>query len=126
MSTLGNLLWIIFGGFIIFILYVFGSLILMITIVGIPFGIQTLKMAGFALMPFGREAIPGERASGCLYLLMNIIWILFAGIEIALMHLVLALICAITIIGIPFAVQHVKLAGLALVPFGMDIRNSQN
>ena len=124
MSDLGNLFWIIFGGFIIFLMYVFGSLILMITIIGIPFGLQTLKMANFALMPFGKEAVAGERFSGCLYLLMNIIWLLFAGIEIATVHLVLALICAITIIGIPIAIQHVKMAGLALFPFGMDIRNS--
>ena len=122
MNSLGNLLWILLGGFIIFILYLFGSLILIITIVGIPFGLQTLKMANLALFPFGREAVQGERAGGCLYIIMNIIWLLVAGIEIAVVHLVLAFIFAITIIGLPFAVQHIKLAYLALVPFGMDIR----
>ena len=123
MSTIGNLIWIVFGGFIIFILYLFGSVILMITIVGIPFGVQTLKMANLALFPFGREAITTERSSGCLYLIMNIIWLLFAGIEIAVLHLILAFLMAITIIGIPFAAQHLKLATLALMPFGMDIRD---
>ena len=121
MDTLGNLLWIFFGGFLIFILYLVGSLILCITIIGIPFGIQTLKMAVFALSPFGNEIQHGARAGGCLHVLMNIIWIVFAGIEIAITHLILALLCAITVVGIPFAVQHVKMAGLALVPFGADI-----
>ncbi len=121
MNTLGNLLWIILGGFIIFILYLIGSIILFITIIGIPFGIQTLKLAAFSLMPFGKEVRPGERFSGCLYILMNVIWILVAGLEIAIVHLVLALIFAVTIIGIPFAIQHLKLATLAFVPFGNDV-----
>ncbi len=122
MNTIGNIIWIVFGGFLIALMYLLGSLLLMLTIVGIPFGIQTLKMANLALFPFGREAVQGERAGGCLYIVMNIIWLLVAGIEIALTHLVLALLFAITIIGIPFALQHLKLAYLALVPFGMDIR----
>jgi uncharacterized membrane protein YccF (DUF307 family) len=121
MNTIGNLLWIILGGFIIFLFYLIGSIILMITIIGIPFGIQTLKMANLALFPFGREAVPTERSGGCLQVIMNIIWILVAGIEIAISHLVLALIFAITIVGIPFAMQHLKMAYLGLVPFGMDI-----
>ena len=125
MDTAGNVLWFILGGFIIFILYLFGSAVLLITIVGIPFGLQTLKMANLALFPFGREAVQGERASGCLYIIMNIIWLLVAGIEIAIVHLVLAVLFAITLIGLPFAAQHLKLAYLALVPFGMDIREGR-
>ncbi|MDH5367364.1 MAG: YccF domain-containing protein [Cyclobacteriaceae bacterium] len=121
MNTIGNLLWMILGGFIIFLLYLFGSLILFVTIIGIPFGIQTMKMAVVALTPFGYNIKHGERSSGCLSIIMNIIWILFAGIEIAITHLVFALICAISIVGIPFAIQHVKLASLSLVPFGADI-----
>ncbi len=121
MNAIGNLLWIIFGGFIVFLIYLFGSLILFITIIGIPFGIQTLKMASFALLPFGRQVSPGERMSGCLHIIMNIIWILVAGVEIAVTHLILALLCAITIIGIPFAKKHVELAMLGLIPFGHDI-----
>jgi len=121
MSTIGNIIWIVFGGFIIFLFYLFGSLILMITIIGIPFGIQTLKMANLALLPFGREAVATERAGGCLQIIMNVLWILFAGIEIAVLHLCLAFIFAITIIGIPFAMQHLKMAYLGLMPFGMDI-----
>ena len=121
MNEIGNLLWIIFGGFIIFLMYLFGSLILFITIVGIPFGVQTMKLALLSLMPFGKDVRPGERAGGCLYIIMNVIWLLVAGIEIAIVHAVLAVFFAITIIGIPFAVQHLKLAYLALVPFGNDI-----
>ena len=121
MNTIGNLLWIILGGFIIFIFYLIGSIILMITIIGIPFGIQTLKMANLALFPFGREAVQTERSGGCLQIIMNVIWVLVAGIEIAICHLVLALLFAITIVGIPFAMQHLKMAYLGLVPFGMDI-----
>jgi uncharacterized membrane protein YccF (DUF307 family) len=123
MNVIGNLLWILLGGFIIALFYLLGSIILFITIVGIPFGIQTLKLASLALFPFGREAVRAERSSGCLYVIMNVIWILVAGIEIALCHLFLALIFAITIIGLPFAQQHIKMTSLALTPFGMDIRN---
>ncbi len=121
MNTLGNVLWIILGGFFIFLFYLIGSLLLMITIVGIPFGLQTLKMANLALFPFGREAVQTQRAGGCLHIIMNIIWLLVAGIEIAVTHLVLALLFAVTVVGIPFAAQHLKLAYIGLVPFGMDI-----
>ena len=116
MSTAGNLLWFILGGFLIAILYLVGSLILMLTIIGIPFGIQTLKMTALALAPFGREVDRTESAAGCLNIVMNIIWVLVAGVELAILHLILALFFAITIIGIPFAKQHVKMAYLALVP----------
>jgi uncharacterized membrane protein YccF (DUF307 family) len=121
MSFIGNLIWIIFGGFFVFLYYLFGSIILILTIVGIPFGIQTLKLAGLALFPFGKEVQQGKRATGCLYIIMNIIWIVVAGVELALIHLLFAFLFAITIIGIPLAVQHVKLAGLALIPFGYDV-----
>lgn len=125
MNTLGNLLWIIFGGFIIFLLYLFGSIILFISIIGIPFGIQTLKMAMLSLSPFGKEISHGERSGGCLYIIVNIIWVFVAGLELAIVHLVLAVLCAITIIGLPFAKQHIKLAMISLVPFGVDIKESK-
>lgn len=123
MNTAGNLIWFLLGGVIIVILYIVGSFILFITIIGIPFGIQTMKMAVLAIAPFGKEAIQTERASGCLHILMNIIWVLFAGIELAVTHLMLALLFGITIIGLPFARQHIKMASLALIPFGMEIRD---
>ena len=121
MHTLGNVLWVIFGGLIIFVLYVIGSIILMITIVGIPFGIQTLKIAGFAIWPFGRETRAGPKADNALYIIMNVIWILVAGLEIAVVHFILMALFGITIIGIPFAKQHFKLAIIALVPFGHEV-----
>lgn len=121
MYFLGNLIWLLFGGLIIAILYIIGSLILMITIVGIPFGIQTLKMASLALWPFGRDTRVHERASGCLYIIMNIIWLLCGGLWIALSHAVFGLLLCISIIGIPFGLQHFKLTSVALNPFGRDI-----
>ena len=121
MNSLGNILWIIFGGFLLFLIYLLGSIILIITIVGIPFGVQTLKLAVLALLPFGKTVQSGERASGCLYIIMNVIWIVTVGIELAILHLILAVLCAITIVGIPFARQHIKLASVALIPFGHDI-----
>jgi len=121
MNFLGNLIWLIFGGLIIAIEYLIGSIILMITIVGIPFGIQTLKMASLSLWPFGRDTVVHSRASGCLYILMNIIWLLTGGIWIAITHVIFGLILCITIIGIPFGLQHFKLTAIALSPFGRDI-----
>jgi uncharacterized membrane protein YccF (DUF307 family) len=123
MKILGNLVWLIFGGIIIAVEYFVGSLLLMITIVGIPFGIQTLKMAALALWPFGRETRVHARASGCLYILMNLIWLLCGGIWIALTHALFGLLLCITIIGIPFGLQHFKLTAVALNPFGRDIVN---
>ncbi|MDI6868707.1 MAG: YccF domain-containing protein [Coprothermobacterota bacterium] len=121
MSLIGNILWIILGGFLIALEYFLGGLILCLTIVGIPFGAQCFKLAYLALFPFGKEVVTKEVASNPLWILMNILWLLFGGIWIALTHLVFALLCAITVIGIPFALQHIKLAGLSLSPFGKEI-----
>jgi len=121
MRILGNLIWLVFGGIIIAIEYFIGSIILMITIVGIPFGIQTLKMAAMAIWPFGRDTRVHERASGCLYILMNILWLLTGGLWIAATHAIFGVILCITIIGIPFGLQHFKLTAIALSPFGRDI-----
>jgi uncharacterized membrane protein YccF (DUF307 family) len=122
MSTLGNILWIIFGGgIILFFEYLFGGFILCLTIVGIPFGIQCIKLSFLALLPFGKEVREIPRASGCLSTVMNIIWILFGGIFVAITHLFFAVLCAITIIGLPFARQHMKLASMSLTPFGKQV-----
>jgi uncharacterized membrane protein YccF (DUF307 family) len=121
MNFLGNLIWLIFGGIIIAIEYFIGSIFLMITIVGIPFGLQTLKMASLSLWPFGRDTVVHSRASGCLYIIMNIIWLITGGIWIAITHAIFGLILCITIIGIPFGLQHFKLTAIALSPFGRDI-----
>ncbi|MBG0861099.1 MAG: YccF domain-containing protein [Bacteroidales bacterium] len=121
MKILGNIIWLIFGGIIIAVEYLIGSLALMVTIVGIPFGIQTLKMAALAIWPFGRDTRVHSRASGCLYILMNILWLICGGIWIALTHALFGLVLCITIIGIPFGMQHFKLTAIALSPFGRDI-----
>ncbi len=122
MSLLGNLLWIIFGGFIIALEYLIGGLLLCVTIIGIPFGIQCFKLALLALVPFGRDISDKKKGSGTLSTLFNILWIFLGGIWIALTHLIFAVLLAITLIGLPFAKQHVKLAALALTPFGKEIR----
>lgn len=123
MKILGNLIWLIFGGIVIAVEYFIGSIILMVTIIGIPFGIQTLKMAALAIWPFGRDTQVHSRASGCLYILMNVLWLVCGGIWIALTHALFGLILCITIIGIPFGMQHFKLTAIALNPFGRDIVN---
>ena len=123
MSILGNIIWLLFGGLIIAIEYVIGSIVLLVTIVGIPFGIQTLKLAGLSLWPFGRDTRVHSRASGCLYILMNVLWLICGGICIAITHVIFGLLLCITIIGIPFGMQHFKLTALALTPFGRDIVN---
>ena len=119
MRLLANLLWITLGGGIfIFFEYLIGGLALCLTIVGIPFGVQCIKLSVLGLAPFGREIRETPRASGCLAVTMNVLWILFGGVWLALTHLVFGLLCALTIIGIPFAKQHMK---LALMPFGKEI-----
>ena len=123
MNLLLNIVWLIFGGFIIVIGYLLGSLILCITIIGIPFGIQCFKLAGLAIAPFGREVREKEPPGGCVSIVMNIIWIILPGLELALIHLVLALVFAITIIGLPIAAQHLKMTRLALIPFGFEVRD---
>lgn len=124
MKLIGNIIWLLFGGIVIAIEYFIGSLVLMITIVGIPFGIQTLKMGALAIWPFGRDTRVHQRASGCLYIIMNIIWLLFGGLWIAISHAIFGLLLCITIIGIPFGLQHFKLTSIALTPFGRDIYNT--
>lgn len=121
MNFLGNLLWILLGGLFVSLYYVIIGLAFCITIIGIPFGVQLFKIAGFAFCPFGRQVVPGTNDGGCLSILMNIIWIIFGGIEIALAHVVLGITFCITIVGIPFGVQNFKMALLALTPFGKEI-----
>ena len=123
MHILGNLLWIFLGGCIlIFFGYLLGGLLLCITLVGIPFGIQCIKLSLLGLVPFGKEVVREESTDGMLAVIMNILWIFVGGVWIAMIHVVFAILCAITIIGIPFAKQHVKLAALALFPFGSTVR----
>jgi len=122
MSFLGNLIWLIFGGFLVFLEYMVAGFLLCITIVGIPFGLQSFKLATLALWPFGKTIGYKSYAPGCLSTIMNLIWLLIGGIWIALTHLVFGILLGITIIGIPWAKQHFKLVSLALTPFGREIQ----
>lgn len=122
MSIIGNIIWVIFGGLLLSLGYLIGGLILCLTIVGIPFGLQIMKLGLFALWPFGGEVVQAKEPMGCLSILLNVLWIIFGGIEVALGHLTMGVIFCITIIGIPFGLQHFKLMMLALMPFGHTIR----
>lgn len=121
MNLILNILWFVLGGFIIFGLYLLGGVILCLTIIGIPFGIQCFKLSILGLAPFGTEIREREPPSGALAVIMNVIWILLPGLELAIIHLVLAGLFAITIVGIPFAAQHLKLTRLAILPFGFRV-----
>jgi uncharacterized membrane protein YccF (DUF307 family) len=122
MKSIGNLIWLIFGGLIVALEYLLSSIVLIVTIIGIPFGLQTLKLARLALWPFGSRVIDSGNSGGCLSVFMNIIWILCGGIWICLTHLVFGLLLCLTIIGIPFGMQHFKMAAIALTPFGKTIK----
>lgn len=124
MKLLGNIIWVVFGGFFMSIGYLISGLIMMVTIIGIPFGWQIIKLGLLALWPFGKEVCNGNHVAGCLSTIMNLIWILIGGIWIALGHAVFGAIFYITIIGIPFGKQHFKLAHIALTPFGRQIVSS--
>jgi uncharacterized membrane protein YccF (DUF307 family) len=120
-NLLGNIIWLIFGGFVAAIGYFIGGLALCFTIVGIPFGVQCFKIGIFVLRPFGLQAVTSQTSSGCLSLLLNIIWILCGGFATALAHLTFGALLCITIIGIPFGIQHFKLIEVSLMPFGKKI-----
>lgn len=122
MSVLGNIIWLIFGGFLTGLGYIIGGLLTCLTIIGIPFGLQAIKLGFATFTPFGKEVVSEESADSSLKLIFDIIWAVLFGWEIAIAHLTAAAILAITIIGIPFAKQHIKLIILALLPFGRDLR----
>lgn len=119
MSVLGNIIWIVFGGLIGAIAWAIAGILCCITVIGIPVGIQCFKIAGLTLAPFGREVENGNLHA--VNLLANILWIVLLGWELCLMHLVTGLMFCVTVVGIPFGIQHFKLAALALLPFGARI-----
>ena len=119
MSFLANLFWLIFGGLVSAIGWLAAGILCCLTIIGIPFGIQCFKIGGMVLAPFGKEVKLGRfGVSGAL---ANVIWIIFLGWELCITHLFFGIIFSITIIGIPLGMQHFKLAGLSLIPFGAEI-----
>ena len=121
MSFIGNVVWLIFGGLIVSLGYMLGGALLCLTIIGIPLGLQAMRLGVATLAPFGKELAPVPRL-GPARILFDILWIVLVGWEIAMAHLTFALILAVTIVGIPFAIQHVKLAPVALFPFSQELR----
>ncbi|EMB77939.1 YccF domain-containing protein [Streptococcus mutans] len=118
MRLLGNIVWFLCAGLLSFIGWSLAGIILCLTVILIPFGLQCFKIAGFGLFPFGKSISPSSNVSS---LIFNIIWILAIGWELAVVHLASAFLLCITIIGIPFALQSIKMAGISLFPFGITI-----
>ena len=119
MTLLGNLLWLIFGGLLSAFGWFLSGLIWCVTVVGIPWGLQCFKFAKLSLAPFGKDVVPGGGAPS---LIANVVWLLISGIPMALDHVLTGLTLCLTIVGIPFGMQHFKLASLALSPFGAEVR----
>jgi len=123
MNILGNLIWLIFGGFFSELGYFVVGFMFCISIIGIPFGLQCFKIGILTLSPFGKQVVTTPSSGGCLILLFNLIWIVTGGLYTACMHLIFALLLFITVIGIPFGRQHLKLLELTLTPFGKKVVN---
>lgn len=122
MKFLGNILWLILGGLVIALIYYVVGLLLCITFIGIPFGVQLFKLGTYALWPFGHDLVDGPNEPGCVSIVMNLIWILLGWWEIALVHAFCGLICCLTIVGIPWGLQHFKMALASVFPFGKEVQ----
>lgn len=118
MSIIGNIIWFIFGGILAGLAWFFVGLCWCITILGIPVGLQCFKLGRLSFFPFGRDVELSDKTSS---LLLNVLWLIFGGVELAVTHAFFGLLLCVTIIGIPFGLQHFKLAKLALLPFGAEI-----
>jgi uncharacterized membrane protein YccF (DUF307 family) len=128
MALVLNILWFIFGGFLSGLAWLLAGVILAITIVGLPWSAAAFRIALFSFAPFGRHVVPrqtvsgrGDLGTGPLGFLLNVVWVLLAGWWLALQHVVLAVGLAVTIIGIPFALQHIKLALISFAPVGQTV-----
>ena len=117
-NAAGNLLWFIFGGALSGLSWCLAGCLWCITIIGIPVGMQCFKFAGLSFFPFGKEVQYGGGAGS---FLLNILWLILSGLPLAIEHCVLGTLLCVTIIGIPFGLQHFKLAKLALMPFGAEV-----
>lgn len=118
MSCIGNLIWMIFGGLIGDLTWCLAGILWCISIIGIPIGLQCFKFAALSFAPFGKDVV--YRVTGVNFI-VNIIWLIVSGVPLAIGHLISAALLCITIVGIPFAAQSLKLARLALMPFGAEI-----
>ena len=121
MNFFGNLIWLIFGGLMAALGYLLGGIVLCVTVVGIPWGLQCFKLAGLVLWPFGKKVVSDTDNMGCLNIFFNLVWILCGGLYTAIVHIVMGAILCITIIGIPWGKQHFKLIEISLMPFGKRI-----
>lgn len=120
-QVLGNIAWLIFGGLFSAVGWFLAGCLCCITVIGMPIGMQCFKFAKMALCPFGKTIDYGSMGSGSV--ILNVIWVLFCGIELALSSVAMGAMCCVTIVGIPFGLQHFKFAALALTPFGAKVRN---
>ena len=118
LRVIGNVLWFVLAGLWMAVAYLIAGVIQCITIIGIPFGVQSFKLAGYALWPFGRIVVERTDRDSALSCLGNVIWFLLSGLWLAIGHVITGILLCITIIGIPFGVASFKLARLALTPFG--------
>lgn len=121
MNLLGNIIWLIFGGFFAAMGYLIGGIALCITIIGIPWGLQCFKLAALVLLPFGRRVTSDSQNTGCLSTFCNLIWIVCGGWYTALIHIVMGILLSITIVGLPWGRQHFKLIEISLMPFGKRV-----
>lgn len=119
MSCLGNIIWIICGGLVNSFFWCFFGCLWCLTIIGIPIGKQCFKLAKLQLAPFGKEVVTVNTSGGTF--LLNVLWLIFGGLELALANLISAFLLTVTIVGIPFALQALKLAMLSLMPFGKEV-----
>lgn len=122
MNFLGNIIWLLFGGLESAIGYFTASLSLAMTIVGIPWALQTFKIGLLCLWPFGAKVTKGDCPPGCLRIPLNLLWIVCGGLLSCVCHIVFGLVLSITLIGLPWGKQHFKMAGLSLTPFGRNIQ----
>jgi len=120
-NFLGNLIWLIFGGLMAAFGYFIGGIVLCVTVIGIPWGLQCFKLAELVLWPFGKKVIGDHVEMGCLNIVCNLIWILCGGLYTAIVHIVMGVMLCITVIGIPWGRQHFKLIEISLMPFGKKI-----
>jgi uncharacterized membrane protein YccF (DUF307 family) len=128
MALILNILWFIFGGWISGLAWLLAGVLLAITIVGLPWTQAAFRIAGFSFAPFGRHVVPrrtlgghGDLGTGSLGVVLNVVWVVLAGWWLALHHVVLAVALMLTIIGIPFGLQHLKLALISFAPIGLRV-----
>lgn len=121
MRIIGNVLWLLLAGLWLAVAYAVAGVVNLVFIITIPFAIQSFKLAGYALWPFGRVVVRNPDADVALSTLGNVIWFVTAGLWLAIGHLLTGLLLMVTIIGFPLGVASMKMAGLALFPFGKQI-----